>query len=117
MAGSSERETRALMVAVLGRTRNVQDFVVVVCCVSLVGGGGKKGGGGKGTYLSVLELNQSFFIHHDLIPLVLARLEQLRQREPLPRHLVPVVGVHELVVVDAVRGVALHALDRGFAAV
>lgn len=35
----------------------------------------------------------------------------------MPRHLVPVVGVDELVVVDAVGGVALHALDGGVAAV
>jgi hypothetical protein len=49
--------------------------------------------------------------------LVLARLEQLWQREPLPRHLVPVVCVYELVVVDAVCCVALHAFDGRLAAV
>lgn len=50
-------------------------------------------------------------------PLVLGLLEELRQREPLPRHLVPVVGVHELVVVHAVRRVPFDPLDGGLAAV
>ncbi len=67
--------------------------------------------------LRVPKLNQPPLIHHNLKPLVLARLEQLWQREPLPRHLVPVVCVYELVVVDAVCCVALHAFDGRLAAV
>jgi hypothetical protein len=43
--------------------------------------------------------------------------EKLGQCKPLARHLVAVVGVHELVVVDAVGRVAFHALDRGLAGV
>lgn len=68
-------------------------------------------------YLLVPELDQTGLVDDDLIPLVLAVLEQLRQREPLPGHLVAVVGVHELIVIDAIGGVALHALDGGLAAV
>jgi hypothetical protein len=40
------------------------------------------------------------------------RLEQLGKSKPLARHLVAVVGVHELIVVDAVRRVPFHAFDR-----
>lgn len=67
--------------------------------------------------LRVAELDQPSLVHHNLVPLVLTRLEQLRQREPLPCHLVPVVCVYELVVVDAVCCVPLHALDGWLAAV
>ena len=62
------------------------------------------------THLFVLELNQQRLVLHDLVRFVLALLEQLGEREPLSRHLVPVVRVNELVVVHAVRRVALHAL-------
>ena len=68
-------------------------------------------------YLRIPELDQTRLIHHYLVPVVLARSEQFRQREPLPGHLIPVVGVHELVVVDAVGRVPLHALDGRLAAV
>lgn len=45
------------------------------------------------------------------------RLEQLRKSKPLARHLIAVVGVHELIVVDAVRRVAFDAFDRWLAGV
>jgi hypothetical protein len=45
------------------------------------------------------------------------RLEQLRKSKPLARHLIAVVGVHELIVVDAVRSVPFHAFDRRLAGV
>lgn len=81
-------------------------------------GRGREGGnGGRKTDLSILELNQPLLVHHDLVALILARVEQLRQRKPLPRHLVPVVRVHKLVVVHAVRRVPLHALDCRLAAI
>lgn len=60
----------------------------------------------------MLELDQVPVVGNDLVPVALGALEQLRQREPLARHLVPVVGVDELVVVYAVRRVPLHALHR-----
>ncbi len=68
-------------------------------------------------YLSVLKLNQPLLIHHNLVPLVLTRLEQFRQRKPLPRHLIPIVRVHKLVVVHAVGRVALYTLDRRLAVI
>lgn len=68
-------------------------------------------------HLLVLKLDQIPVVHHHLVPLAHALLEQLRQRKPLPRHLVPVVRVHELVVVHAVRRVPLHPLHRRLAAV
>ena len=49
--------------------------------------------------------------------MIRAVLEQLRQREPLARHLVAVISIHELIVVHAIGRVALDALDGRFAAV
>ena len=72
---------------------------------------------GISTYLRILKLNQIPIVHDHFVPLVLALLEQFRQREPLPGHLVPVVRVHELVVVHAVGRVPLDALDGRVAAV
>jgi len=69
------------------------------------------------TNLLIPKLNQPFLVRDDLIPLAHALLEELRQREPLPGHLIPVVGVHKLVVVDAVWGIAFDALNGGLAAV
>ena len=46
-----------------------------------------------------------------------AVLETLRQPKPLARHLVPIVRIHELVVVHAVGRVPLHPLHRRVAAV
>lgn len=71
----------------------------------------------KTTHLLVPELNQPRLVHDDLVTLVLARLEQLREREPLPGHLIPIIGVHELIVVHAVGRVALDTLHRRLAAV
>ena len=45
------------------------------------------------------------------------RFEQLRQSEPLARHLVAIVGVYELIIVDAVGRVAFYTLDRWLAGV
>ena len=68
-------------------------------------------------YLLVLELDQTRLIFDHLVRLVLTLLEELRQREPLSSHLVPVVRVDELIVVHAVRCVSLDALARGLARV
>ena len=67
--------------------------------------------------LLISKLNQPRLIHHDLIPMGRAVLEPLRQREPLGCHLVPVVRIHELVVVHAVGRVPLHPLHRRPAAI
>ncbi len=60
-------------------------------------------------HLLVLKLDEERVVLHDLVALVLARVEQLWEGEPLPGHLVAVVRVDELVVVHAVRGVPLDA--------
>lgn len=44
-------------------------------------------------------------------------VEEFGEREPLAGHFVAVVGVDELVVVDAVWGVAFYAGDGGLAGV
>ena len=67
--------------------------------------------------MCVSELNKSRLILHNLISLVLTVLEQLRQGKPLPRHLIPVVRVHKLIIVHAVRCISLDLLDCGLAAV
>ena len=76
------------------------------------------GDGSRGrTYLCVSELNKSRFILHNLISLVLTILEQLRQGKPLPRHLISVVCIHELIIIHAVRCIPLDLLDCGLAAI
>lgn len=71
----------------------------------------------KSTNLLVLELDHLIITPDHLISLIHTCLEQLRQREPLPHHLVSVIGIHELVFVDAVGRVALYAFDGGLAGV
>ena len=71
----------------------------------------------RGKYLSILELDQVSIVYDNLVPFISTLGEQLRQREPLPSHLIPIVGVHKLIIVDAVGGRALHALHGGMAAV
>lgn len=44
-------------------------------------------------------------------------LEQFGQGKPLPRHLIPIVGINELIIIDAIGSVPLHPLDRRVAAV
>ena len=73
--------------------------------------------GGVGVYLSISELNQSRFIGDNLIAFRRAILETLGQSKPLACHLVPVICVHELVIIHAVRCVALDSLDGRSAAV
>lgn len=68
-------------------------------------------------YLLVFELDQIFVVLHNLVPLAHTLLEQFRQRKPLPRHLVPIVRIHKLVVVHTIRRVSLHPLHRRLAAV
>ena len=65
----------------------------------------------KQTHLLIPELYQPWLIDDYLVPLILAIIEELRQRKPLPRHLVPVVGVHKLVIVDTVRGISFDFFD------
>ena len=69
------------------------------------------------SYLRVTKLNQITVIRDDLPSLIIRVLEQLLQRKPLRRHLIPIIRIHKLVIVDTVGGVAFHALDGGFAAV
>ena len=69
------------------------------------------------TYLCVAELNESRLILHNLISLVLTILEQFWQCKPLSRHLIPIVRIHELVIIHAVRCIPLDLLDCGLAAV
>ena len=71
----------------------------------------------KDTNLLVSELDQTGLILNNLVLLVLAILEQLGQRKPLARHLVPVVRIDELIVVHAIRRIPPHLLDGGLAAV
>lgn len=73
--------------------------------------GGGLGDQLEGPALLVLELDEVAVVLDHLVPFVLGRVEQLGQREPLARHLVPVVGVDELVVVHAVGRVAFDAVD------
>ena len=68
-------------------------------------------------YLLILKLNQAGLVHHDFIPLVHALLEQLREGEPLPSHLVAVVRIDKLVIVNTVGCVAFYTLDGGLAGV
>ena len=111
------------MVAVLGMILKVQLYkypaLVRHRTRSKVGETGKVSGvrGLAIRYLRVPELDQARLVDYNLVPFVLALIEQFRQSEPLPRHLVPVVCVHKLVVVDAVGRVSLHALDGRLAAV
>lgn len=84
--------------------------------------------------LLVLELDHVLVVADDFVALVFGVLEELGEGEPLAgwdlmlvaaamfqgcglglTHLVAIVGVHKLVIVDAVRGVAFHALDGGLA--
>lgn len=67
--------------------------------------------------MCVSELNKSRLILHNLISLVLTVLEQFRQRKPLPCHLIPIVRIHELIIIHAVRCIPLDLLDCGLAAV
>ena len=69
------------------------------------------------TYLCISELNKSRLILHNLISFVLTIFEQFRQRKPLPGHLIPIVRIHELIIIHAVRCIPLHLLDCGLAAV
>ena len=62
-------------------------------------------------------MDQVLVVRDDLIRLIDGRREEFRQGEPLRCHLVAVVGVDELVVVDAVWGVAFDALHGGLAGV
>ena len=110
--GSRERETSALMDAVLGMILKVQ-----LCCYPQLASTQLRQLRGARTDLCVSKLDQTRLVHHNLIPIILTRVEQLRQSEPLPRHLIPVIGIHELIIVDAVGGVPLYALDGGFTAV
>lgn len=71
----------------------------------------------QATYLLILELDQVPVILDDLVTFVLTLLEELGQSEPLACHLVSVVGVNELVIVDAVGCVTLDASDSGLTAI
>ena len=77
----------------------------------------EKSGRKGGTNLLVSELDQTRLVLDNLVFLVLAVVEQLRQSEPLPRHLIPIVRIDKLIVVHAVRCIAPHFLDGRFAAV
>ena len=65
----------------------------------------------------VFELDHFGVGTDDLVGFVDGGVEEFGEREPLARHFVAVVSVNELVVVDAVRGVAFYAGDGGLAGV
>ena len=71
----------------------------------------------RNTNLLVYEMDKAGVVIDNLVLLVLAILEQLRQRKPLARHLVPVVRIHELIIVHAIRRIPPHFLDGRFAAI
>lgn len=64
------------------------------------------------TDLLIPKLNQAFLILHNLIALVHTLLEQLGQSKPLPSHLIPIIRIHKLVIVHAIRRIPLDSLDR-----
>ena len=109
--GSRERETRALMVAVFGIILKVQDFQQGVSLTM-------RGAGREGRiHLLISKLNQAGLVLYNLVSFVLAIVEQLWEREPLPRHLVSIIRIHELIVVHTIGCIAPHLLDGRFAAV
>lgn len=67
--------------------------------------------------LLILELNEILVVLDHFVALVLGFLEQLGKREPLSGHLIAVVGVDELVIVDAVTCVSFHTSDSRLAGV
>lgn len=67
--------------------------------------------------LLVLELDQVLVVLDHFVALIFGFFEQLGKREPLAGHLVAVVGVDELVIVDAVTRVPLDTLDCRLAGV
>ena len=67
------------------------------------------------TYLLILELDKVLVVDDDLVAEVFRILEQLWQSEPLAGHLVSIVGIHELIIIDAIGGIALDTLNGGFA--
>lgn len=69
------------------------------------------------TYLLILELNQIPIVPENLIPMIRAIVEQLRQRKPLSSHLVAIIRIHELVIIHTVWRISLDSLDRRLAAV
>jgi len=73
--------------------------------------------GGKIADLFVLELDHLVVTADNLITFILGCFEELWQSKPLPGHLVSIIGIYELVIVDAVWGVSLYSLNCGFAAV
>ena len=68
-------------------------------------------------YLLIFPLDQSRLICHDLKLVCCAETEQLWQCEPLASHFVPIICIHELIIIRAVRRISLHLLDGRFAAV
>lgn len=121
VSGSSESETSALIVAVLGIILNVHDFrinMLVLFLFFLFKSGlvsNYERGGRDCTDLFIPKLNQPFFILHNLIPLIHTFLEQLGQSQPLPSHLVSIIRVHELIIIYTVRRIPLHSFDGRFA--
>ncbi len=81
------------------------------------GGREEEGKGEERTNLGILKLDQITIIDHDLISLILTQAEQLRQREPLAGHLIPVIGIDELIVVHTIGRVPPHALNGWLAPV
>lgn len=71
----------------------------------------------EGPGLLVLELDELVIGADYLVRLVDGGVEELGEREPLACHFVAVVGIHELVIVDTVSGVALYSLHGGLAGV
>lgn len=71
----------------------------------------------KSPGLLVFELDHVVVGADYLVGFVDGGVEEFGEGEPLPGHFIAVVGVDELVVVDAVGRVAFYAFDGGFAGV
>lgn len=67
--------------------------------------------------LLILELDKILIVLDHLVALILRLFEELGKREPLSGHLVAVVGVDELVIVDAITCVSFHTFDGRLAGV
>ena len=71
----------------------------------------------EGPTLFVLELNQVSIVLDNFVTLIFACVEELRESKPLACHLVPIIGVHELVIVNTVVSLSFYTFDGRLARV
>ncbi len=69
------------------------------------------------TYLLIPELNQPRLVLHNLDPMTFTIIKQLGQCKPLPSHLVPIIGIHKLIIIYTITRIPLHPLNGRPAAV